>query len=114
VQSARVATRTVPDELCQPASVAGDRYSLLPCTGQRNPALYLAVVATSLSQLKPVEADIRNRAGVLAVDDSRSVLQAKLDGYRSWRDLGVGASVVIIAFIAVVILRRPRWPAPAP
>ncbi|HUJ65964.1 MAG TPA: hypothetical protein VLX59_10525 [Acidimicrobiales bacterium] len=112
VGSARVATLSLPVEFCRGLSFAG--HSLLPCSVQPNSTLYLDVVASSRSQVSHVEADMVGRAGVLAVADTGRMVEAKLRSYRSWRDLGVGACVAVMALIAVLILRRPRWPALAP
>jgi cell division protein FtsX len=113
VRSARVAALPVSVEFRQEVFFSG--YSLLPCCSRQiSTPWVLDVVATSLSQVNHVEADVQGWDGVLAVTDSRSLLQAKLDSYRVWRDLGVGASVAIMAVMAVLNLRRRRSPEVAP
>jgi cell division protein FtsX len=107
VRSVRVAALPGWVEVRQEVFFSG--YSLLPCcTRQISTPGYLDVVATSPSQVNHVEADVQGWEGVLPVTDSRSLVRAKLDSYRRWRDFAVGASLTIMAAMAVLILRRQR------
>lgn len=105
VRSARVGA--LPVRVGQGVIPAG--YSLLPCCGQQNPTLYLDVMTTTLSRVSAVEAEIVGRPTVLAVADARSMVAAKFASYRGWRDLAVGACVVIITGMGGLVIRRPRW-----
>jgi hypothetical protein len=101
VTSARVAVLPV-------AAVGGGAgYSLLRCCSP--PSLYLDVMTTTLNQVSAVEAEIVGRPNVLAVADARSMVAAKVSSYRGWRDLALGACVVIMSGMVGLVIRRPRW-----
>jgi hypothetical protein len=112
VRSARVGALPVPGEFCQEFISGG--YSLLPCQVQQNPTLYLDVMATTLSRVSAVEAEIIGRSNVLAAADARRMIAAKFASYRGWRDLAAGACVVIVTGIVGLVIWRPRRQPAAP
>ena len=69
-------------------------------------------MATTLSRESTVEAEIVGRPAVLAVADARHIVRAKFSGYRRWRDLAVGACVIIMSVMVGLTIRRP-WSQPA-
>ena len=106
VSSDRVRVLPVSVEFSQEFGSAGN--SMLPCCGKQNLTYYLDVMVTSPNRVSPVESGIIGRPAVLAVADARQMVAAKFGSYKRWRDLAVGAWLVITTVLLGLVMRRPR------
>jgi hypothetical protein len=95
--------------------------SLLPCflPGCTTPQVpdepsHLQVAMSNRPDLAALEARLAGEKGVLAVGDSRPLVDSQVNRFRHWRDWGLAGAAVLVASAFVLIrsqiMRRPPVP----